>query len=82
MRVPVTISTPENETFSIYYDTIACSFYNEDGSMVGNELPTEMWRLAAEIVMRLMDDIEETEEDVTVTVPYEILQAIQKRTND
>ena len=79
MRVPVTISTPEFEMISLYYDTVSYTFYHQDGSSVGDELPTDIWKMAAEIVMRVLGDIEQTEEDVVVTVPPNILEAIQRQ---
>ena len=67
MRVPVTIWTPENKSFNLYYDTILCSFYNEDGSLV--ELPTNVWKRAAESLMRILG----YRADFVVTIPESIL---------
>ena len=46
--------------------------------MVGNELPTDIWKMAAEIVMRVLGDIGKTG-DIVVTIPQDILKAIQRQ---
>lgn len=76
MKIPITIRTPEDVSMNFYYDTVTYSFYNPDGTHVSDELPTEIWKMAAEIVMEVMGYTRDGE--IVVPVPDDVLAAIQR----